>query len=99
MYSLYSDVFEADERLSALFPKCTMTQSMRQPDVQTRQKTIMTCTGSKVNNAHNRKLAITVPPTNKKCRILLPPIEVVVIQCPLPRNPGAGSGSLRYPPL
>jgi hypothetical protein len=48
---------------------------------------IMTCTGSLVNNAHKRKLQITVPVTKKKCRISLPPFEVIVIQYTPLRNP------------
>ena len=72
---------------------------MRQPDAHTRKKMIITCTGSLVNNAHKRKLPTTAPVTNKKCRIFLPPIEVIVIQyTPAPKS-RRGSGSLCHPPL
>jgi hypothetical protein len=74
-----------------------MAQSMREPDAHTRQKMIITCTGSLVNNAHRMKLVTTEPVTSKKCRIFLPPIEVIVIQYTSAPKFRRGSGSLCHP--
>jgi hypothetical protein len=93
----YSDLGEVDEWLPFVFPKCTMIQSMRQPDAHTRQKIIITCMGSMVKTAHKRKLPRTVLLTNKKCRIFLPPIEVIVVHyAPAPKF-RRGGGSLAHP--